>query len=86
MRAGVVEHGAIGQDLAFDGTEQVAEIADAVGACGEQREALGGGVEEGPGIGGAVEEGDEIEDFARFEGCAFDVEFLGRRRSRWAGR
>ena len=74
VRAGGVEHGSVGLNFAFDFFEQVAEIADAFGAGGEQREALGGGGEVRSGVGGAVEEGDEIEDFARFEGGAFDMQ------------
>ena len=45
-------------------------------ACAEQREAFGGRGEERGGVGGAIQKRDQIEDFARLERRAFDVQFL----------
>ena len=76
MGAGAIEDGAVGRDLAVDFFEERAEIADIAGAGGQQRETFGYGVKVGARVGCTVEEGDEVEDFARLQRGAFDVEFL----------
>ena len=74
--AGIVGDGAVGQDLAVEGLQQGAEVADGPGARAEQREALGGRGQDRLGVGGAVEQGEEVVDFFRVEARAFDVELV----------
>ncbi len=79
MRAGAVENGSVRLNLALDFLEQRPEIADAaarVSPSSGNRSASGS--EKRCGVGGAIEERDQIEDFARFERRAFDVQFLNR--------
>ncbi len=77
--AGMVGDRAVGQDLALQIVQQAAEVADGLGAAAEAREALGGGGEQRFGVGGTVQQQEEIEDFARLQAGAFDVQFVHRR-------
>ena len=76
MRAGAVEHRSVALDLAFDFFQKRAEVADTLRAASQQRKPFGRRIEERRGIGGAVQERDQIENLARFERRAFDVQFL----------
>ena len=73
---GTVGDGAIGQDLAFERLDGLAEIVNGAGVHGEAREAFGGGEEHGANLRGASEEADERLDLQRIEHGAFDAELL----------
>ncbi len=77
--AGVIGHGAIGQDLALEVLQQGAEIADGLRAAAEAGETLGGGGDQRFGVGGAVEQQEEIEDFLGVEAGALDAQLVDGR-------
>ena len=76
MRARAVEHGSVALDLAFDFFQKRAKVSDALRPPGQQREPFTRRIQKRSGIGGAIEKPDQIEDFARLQRRAFDVQLL----------
>ena len=80
MRARAVENSSIGLDLALDFFQQRPKVSDALRPPGEQREPFTRRIQERRGIGGAIQKADQIENLARLQRSAFDVQFLDEDR------